>query len=200
MYRKLLTKQFFQDHPYVENSAQQLIYGALLHGEIEEAAAKIFLENFKISDARLDRIAREKEMILAQNDPKIIFQFLRKDLDPLSRTVLIERALAFEEEIVPMVVEKLVRSNHDAFIENAVRLLGKSKQDYSSLLLERYAEFRSPYVQSLLCVILGIRGQEDIIPWMIDRFHEMKRRYPDQNYDQGPLLALHELKARFYSK
>ena len=64
--------------------------------------------------------------------------------------------------------------------------------------MERYAEFRSPYVRSLLCLILGFRGEEDTIPWMMDRYFETKKRYPDDTYDQGPLIALSELNARFY--
>jgi hypothetical protein len=198
LYRKLLTERFFQENPYMEISAQRIVYSTLLSTRFEEAAAKIVMENIGIGDDRLERIAREKETILAQNDPGMIFQLMRKNLDVINRSVLIECTLAFEAEILPMVVEKLVRSDHDIFIDNAVRFLGRSKQDYSPLLLERYTEFRSPYVQSLLCIIIGIRGPEDTIPWMLDRFYEMKKFYPDENYDQGPLLALYELNARFY--
>lgn len=198
MNRKLLTKSFFQENPHMENSLQRFVYSTLSNPELEEAAAKIFVENIGVGDDRLERIAREKETILAEDDPMVIFQLLRKGLDVINRPVLIEKALAVEAQILPMVVEKLVRSNHDTFIENAVRLLGRSKQDYSSLLLERYTEFRSPYVQSLVCIILGIRGPEDTIPWMLNRFNEMKNRYPDETYDQGPLLALYELNTRFY--
>jgi len=79
-------------------------------------------------------------------------------------------------------------------------ILAKSNKNYSSLLMEKYTEIRSPYVQSLVCLILGFRGEEKIIPWMVDRFYEMKKLYPDESYDQGPLLALHELNSRLYGK
>ena len=52
----------------------------------------------------------------------------------------------------------------------------------------------------MICVVLGFRGEESIIPWMLERFYEMKKMYPDETYDQGPLMALHELKHRFYKK
>ena len=199
MHHILLTKKFFRDNPYMENSVQRLVYSTLLYEGIEQAAAEIMLEHVGVKGERLKQIAQEREMILAENDPEMIFQFLRKNLDMVNRTALLERALEFEKEILPMVVEKLVRSSHNIFIDNAVRLLARSKKDYSRLLLERFAEFRSAYVQSLLCLILGFRGTEDIIPWMMNRFFEMHKLYPDETYDQGPLLALHELKARFYS-
>jgi hypothetical protein len=199
MYHMLLTKKFFRNNPYMENSVQRLVYSTLLYVGLEQTAAEIVLERAGVSGDRLERIAREKELILAENDPEMIFQLLRKNLDVANRTALVEKALEFEEEILPMVVDKLVRSNHDTFIENAVRLLARSKKDYSRPLSERYTEFRSPYVQSLLCLIIGLRGTEDVIPWMMDRFFEMHKLFPDETYDQGPLLALHELKARFYS-
>lgn len=138
-------------------------------------------------------------MILAEQNPDAIFQLLRKNLDGANRPILVERALEFEDEILPMVVEKLVHSDHDTFINNAIRLLAWSEKDYSPLLLERYAKFRSPYVQSLVCLILGFRRKEDIVPWMLNKFFEIKKCYPDETYDQGPLLALHELSTRFYS-
>ena len=118
----------------------------------------------------------------------------------INRGVLIKKALEFEEVLLPMVVEKLIRSYHDIFIENSIDLLAKSYKDYTPLLKEKYAEIRSPYVQSLVCLIIGLRGEEDTIPWILDRFFEMKKLYPGETYDQGPLLALHELNSRFYKK
>ena len=102
--------------------------------------------------------------------------------------------------ILPMVVEKLIRSCQDVFIDNSIYLLPRSKQDYSPLLKEKYAEIRSPYVQSVICLILGYRGGEDVIPWVLEKYFEMKRLYPDKTYDQGPRLALHELNSRFHKK
>jgi hypothetical protein len=198
MYRKLLNKRFFRDNPHIENTVQQFVYSTLLYEGLEQTAAEFVLET-GLSDHRLEQIACEKEMILTEQDPGAIFQLLRKNIDVVNRGVLIEKALELEDEVLPMVVEKLIRSSHDTFIENAIRLLAKSKKDYSSLLLERYAEFRSPYVQSLFCIVLGFRGTEGIILWMMSRFSEMQKLYPNETYSQGPLLALYELSARFYS-
>ena len=94
-------------------------------------------------------------------------------------------------------MDKLIRNNHDTFIENAIRLLAESREDYSTPLKERFDEIRSPYVQSLVCLILGFRGNEDIIPWMLDTYLAVERQYPQETYEQGPLLALYELNARF---
>jgi len=200
VYKQLLTKKFFRDNQYMENSVQRFIYSMLLYEGIEEAASEVLMTKVGLSDERLKRINQEKELIQSEQNPEEIFQLLRKKIDGVNRVDLIKKALEFEEVLLPMVMEKLMRSYHDIFIENSIRLLARSKKDYSPVLKEQYADIRSPYVQSVVCLILGFRGQEDTIPWMLDRFFEMKKLYPGETYDQGPLLALHELNCRFYKK
>ena len=198
MYKQLLTNKFFRDNPYMENSAPRFIYSILLYEGIEDIVNEILMKQVGVSDERLNQITQEKELIQSEQNPEEILQLLRKKIDVINRVYLIKKAMEFEEVLLPMVVEKLIRSNHDIFIENSIRLLHRSKKDYSSLLKERYADVRSPYVQSLICLILGFRGAEDTIPWMLERYFEMKKLYPDETHDQGPLLALHELNCRFY--
>ncbi|MBK5251923.1 MAG: hypothetical protein JJE29_04740 [Peptostreptococcaceae bacterium] len=200
MYKQLLTKKFFRDNPYLENTTQRFIYSIFLFEGVEDAANEIVMQQVGLSAERLEQTTREKELIELEQNPEEIFQLLRKKIDGVNRVNLIKKALEFEEVLLPMVTEKLIRSNYDIFIENSIRLLARSKKDYSSLLKERYAEIRSPYVQSLVCLIIGLRGDEGTIPWIVDRFFEMKKMYPGETYDQGPLLALHELNHRFYKK
>jgi len=200
MYKHLLTKKFFRDHPYVEHSTQRFIYSILLYKEFDDLTDEIIIKQGILSDERLEDITREKELIQKEQSPEMIFQLLRKNIEMINRGLLIRKALEFEEVILPMVVEKLMRSYHYIFIENSIRLLAKSNKDYTPLLKDRYDEIRNPYVQSLVCIVLGLRGEESIIPWMMDRFFEMKKLYPDETYDQGPLLALHELNISFYKR
>lgn len=200
MYKKLLTKKFFRDNPYMENSVQRFIYSTLLNEELEDIADELTIKYGLLSDERLERIAREKKLIQSEQNSEMIFQLLRKKTEMVNRGLLVKKALEFKEVLLPMVVEKLIRSCHDIFIENSIELLVKSNKDYTQLLKERYAEIRSPYAKSLVCLTLGLRGSEDTIPWMMDRFFEMKRLYPGETYDQGPLLALHELNIRYYKK
>lgn len=196
MYKKLLTNKFFRDNPYEELSAQRLTYSTLCYDGMEDLA-KDFVMN-SIDTDRYNKIGKEKQIIEAENNPEALFQLLRKSIDVINRPCLVNKALKYENEILPMLVEKLIRNDHDIFIENAVRLLAKSKGDYTKPLMERYKKIRSPYVQSVVCIIFGLRCGEEIIPWMYDRYFELKKLYPNENYNQGPLLALYELKSRFY--
>lgn len=151
-----------------------------------------------LRNEHLEQTTQENELIQLEQKPEVIFQLLRKEINVINRDILIKKALEFEEVLLPMVAEKLIRSNHDVFIENSVRLLARSQRNYSPMLKEQYAKIRSSYVQSLICLVLSLRGEEGTIPWMLDRIFEMKKLYPGETYDQGPLLALHELNCSFY--
>lgn len=198
MYRKLLNKRFFQDNPCEESSVQRFVYSYLSYDGIEQAANEILLEHMALEPERLEKIGTEKAMIEVQDDPEILLQLLRKKIDTLNQTTLLDKVLEHELDILPKVADKLIRSDHDTFIENAVRLLAKSEVDYSSILQERFDEIRSPYVKSLVCIIMGFRSDEVIIPWMMAQFELFKRLYPHDSFDQGALLELYELNARFY--
>lgn len=198
MYKQLLTKKFFKDNPYVERSVQRFIYSKLLYEEIEDLSGEIVINQGLVNEEQLEYIAREKELIQSEQNPEEILKLLRKKIERPNRGLLIKKTLEFEEVLLPKVVEKLIRSYNDIFIENSIDLLAKSNKNYTQLLVEKYSEIRSPYVQSLICLIIGFRGEEDTIPWMLDRYFELKRLYPGETYDQGPLLALHELNCRFY--
>lgn len=200
MYKKLLTKKFFRDNPYLENSVQRFVYSVLLYEGIEDMTSETMVKHGLLSNERIEQITQAKELIQEEQNPEMIFQLLRKKTDLVNRGVLVKKALQFEEVLIPLVIEKLIRSNHDVFIENSIQFLARSHEDYTPLLKEKYTEIRSPYVQSLVCLILGFRGEEGTIPWMLDRFFEMKKLYPGETYDQGPLLAVHELNSRFYKK
>ena len=196
-HNKLLPPRFLRENECLESSVQRFVYSMLLYDGLEQIASDMTVEHADLGNERREQIAREKEMILASDDPEKIFELLRKNLDNINNTALIGKALDYESEILPMVAEKLIRNSHDTFIENAIRLLAKSNEDYSAPLKEKFDEIRSPYVQSLVCLILGFRAGEDIIPWMMDRYIKLKKLYPEETYDQGPLLALYELNARF---
>lgn len=121
-----------------------------------------------------------------------------KGIDGLNRIFLIEKVLEHEDALFQKVIDRFIRSDQDTFIDNSVRFLAASKSDYSIQLFSRYDEIRSPYGKSLVCILLGLRTKEEVIPWMIEQSYELKKLYPEENYGQRPRMALDELNARFY--
>lgn len=199
MYRKLLNSKFFRDNPIVDMSPQRFVCLIVFDEGLEEATSEFMLNDIPLSDKRRADISAEKAEIAKQDNPEAIFRLLRQPMDTLSRPALAAKALEYEDDIVPMIIEKLIRNDHDTFIENAITILARAKGNYSEQIRSRYPDFRSSYVKSLICIYLGYKAPEDVIPWMMERFFEMKKLYPEETYNQGPLLALCELEARYYT-
>ncbi len=198
MYRTLLTKRFFDNNPYKEFSAARITLITLQSETFEERAMQLAEQG--ISPERMAMAKAERVSIENEENPQVLLKYLRSNIDGMNRPFLIRKALEYEAEILPGVVQRLMTSGNDHFIETAVRLLGKSREDHTAPLVQRYDEIRNPYTQSLLCVVLGLRGKEDIIPWVYEKYMEAKRLYPEETYSEGPLIALYELKSRFYRK
>lgn len=200
MYRHLLSKEFFDANPYAESSAQRIIYSTILMDGIEELADKAVIEHGLLSEDRMESLMRERERIKAARTPDEIIRLMRINIEMSSRRILREQALKYEADVLQAVLETLSRSYNDIFIENAIKFLARAKGDCVAQLMQMYPDMRYPYAQSLICIVLGYKAQEDAIPWMLDEYRRLKRLYPNDNYDQGPLIALNEMAARFYSK
>lgn len=123
---------------------------------------------------------------------------LRGKCDPINYNILRDKVLEHEDELVPKIVEMLIRSGNEVFIEHAAKIIPKCKTNYSNSLLQILDQIRNPYATSIACIVLGFIGDEEVIPIIHHKYIELKRLYPRENYEQGPLLALSELNVRFY--
>lgn len=63
--------------------------------------------------------------------------------------------------------------------------------------MENYRDFKSEYLKSMLCLVLGFRGNIDMIEFLIKEAERLEREYPNESFDQGPALAVQELAVRF---
>ncbi len=196
MYSKLLNKDFFRSHPFEEMSPQRIVYLTVLSDELVEMMHGHAVG--KISAERQAQLFEDRSRIESTQDPNEVFELLRESLDVLARPALIHKALQYAEVLLPRAAELLLRDEHQIFIDNAFRLLAKCEQNYCPFFMERYHQIKNPHVRSLVCLLAGVRGDEGVIPWVYERFFELKTQYPENNYAQGPLLALYELRERFY--
>lgn len=98
---------------------------------------------------------------------------------------------------MPIIIEKLKMSGNDVFIEHAIKLIKKTKKNYCEELVTIIDDIRSPYAVSLACIIIGFEGNESHIPLLLRKHSVLKSYYPGENYEQGALLGLIELRERF---
>ena len=99
----------------------------------------------------------------------------------------------------PLIQAKALTNKQDQFIENALSFLLLCKENVCGWILENYQEFESEYLKSLVCLVLGFKGDKDVIPMLMQEVERFEKSYPSESYEQGPLLALKEALVRFYS-
>jgi len=146
---------------------------------------------------REGKVLAEREEIESADSSQII-RFMRRSVDTINQNILVNRGVALEDEIVPEVIRMLKTSLNDEFIETSARLLSACSRDVAKELIEYFDDVRSPYARSMILVVLGFKAEETHIPWLIEKYREMKQDYPNEAYCDGAYYALYEIESRFY--
>ena len=190
---KLLTKAYFNRHPLAEFSAARMEYSLLLNPNFLQAANKLIHDVGLMPDSETEALAQ----IEAENDLNGLLRYVRRELPGDSKLMVRQKLLAREAESLPEIKRMLLTTGNDVFVENALHLLVNCKDNPVPWLLEHFDEIRYPYARSMMCLVLGFRGGEDVIPFVMRQLELFEARFSEEHLEQAPLLALYELRARF---
>lgn len=190
---KIFSKRFFRDNPPLEMSAARVGYELHKYPDLYE----FMQQEFKESDPEKDALRAELALLSPEENPNELVRWMRRDLPGIVKQEIIQLVVDHEETMMPIVLKRLLTSSVDNFIENATSCLIKAKTNHSQWVLDHYDQIRDPYAQSSICLMLGFRADVDIVPWMMEQYEKMDRLDPDETFEQGPLLALWELRERF---
>ena len=199
MQTKTLPNRFFNDNPLDKMSAAALADFTLAVdlGEDPTAAEEIQKRMLPmLPQARRDDIARFEEEIKGLQSAQEIVSYLRKELELPNRTSLRRVTLAKQEETAPLILKRYLTSGQDHFIENAMAILSRANREYAEQLLRDYGSIRNPYAQSMACLVFGEQKMKEAEPLLLREYERFKKEYPDESYNQGPLLALYILYGR----
>ena len=153
---------------------------------------------FKHAPEREKEALIEREEIETATTYEQIVRIMRRNTDPVNQHILVNKAMEFENEIVPDIIRRLKTSLNDGFIETSIRILAKSKIDVTGELFGYFDDMRNPYAQSMVMVLLGFKADESYIPWFIEKYNELKKLYPRTSHCEGAYYALYQLESRFY--
>ena len=153
---------------------------------------------FSRENERKEKALAEKNEIDSAENYEQVIRFMRRQTDPVNRHEIVNKAMEFENEIVPEIVRLLKTSLNDGFIEKAIRILARSKMEFADELIGYYDDMRYPYAQSMALVLLGFKADESRVSWLIEKYEKLKRLYPKENYCDGAYYALLEIQNRFY--
>ena len=147
-----------------------------------------------LPDATQQMVALERE-----EDTGRLLRMLRQTLAPDVRGALLEKLLKREAEALPEIRRLILKTFNDNAIENCVRFMARCEENCSQWILQNYEDVREPYGRSMLCLVLGFRANVDVIPFLMRQVERFEAQFPVHSFDQAPLLALYEIRARFRS-
>ncbi len=181
-----LSKQFFQQNPLKDLSAARLLYSVLLAPEMEEWVSTI-------SRRLISRGKEEEKRIDREKNPENLLLIMEQQPDPINQSLLKERILKHANVAIPTIIGKLKDNQDETYVELAIKIIYKSKGDWSVPLLENLKSINDLYTLSLVCLLLGLLGSREAIQLVWNFYHYLKENYFNRDYEQGPLLALYEL-------
>lgn len=184
---------FLEAHPIKEMSAAKFEYALYLNPEMLKAANAY--ANTQLGKTEAD-IALEK-VIEETTEPVELLKLMRKETSGQNRSAIREKVLEKEAEMLPLIKEKCMRNGQNVFIENALHIFLHGKTNCCDWIMESYSEIRSEYLKSMLCLVLGFRGEAEMIPFLMKEVERLEKDYPYETFEQGPLLAVQELAVRF---
>lgn len=186
-------RKFLDTHRDIKFSAAKFEYSVYSDLEMNERITDLVNNQFTHTKEDLEL----KKMIESAVLPDEMLRLMRKGLSGSNRSFLREKILEHEQELLPLIKEKCIRNKQDIFIENALHFFMLSNTNCCDWIMETYPQFHSEYLKSLFCLVLGMRGDESMIPFLMEEARRMEREYPDEFYDQGPTLAVQELAVRY---
>lgn len=189
IYDKRIKQEIFYKHPLKEFSAARFEYSLYGMPEVEKLANKAFKPD--------SNDLRDEAMIEAADTPEELLKCMRKGLLGSNRRKLREKVLAHEVEMKPLIKKRAITNLQDFFIENTLYFFLHCDENCCDWIMEQYDNMHSEYLKSLLCLVLGFRGDCSAVPFLMEEVERYERWYPNKDYDQGPLLALYELRDRF---
>ncbi len=191
MVKYQLPKGFFIDNPLAEMSTAKLTHFQLMTSTLpnfyDEIATMIAPALEASTREAYDlEINQVKESVTAE----AIIDCMRKTTGLQGKHNLVDKALTMQEEVVPLILKRLLRSGHATFIENATSVLAYSDMRHVRELASIFKDIRSTYARSATSIVFGVKNAVDYTPLLLEQYALIKQERPDRDYHQGPLLAL----------
>lgn len=183
-----LNKDFFNKNQISPYSAANLFYFStqLFESDVFEQFETMAIDKgLPITDR-----SAELKYIAELSSPEEIVNYMRKIKSIANVPQIIEKALAYEAEAMPLVLKKYLTNGTDIFIETAGKAFVKADVKYAHSLRSQYADIRNYYARAVACLVFGIKEMHEEKEFLYQEYLKMKAEYPKENFSDFPLLAL----------
>ena len=140
-----------------------------------------------------DEDIEAREEIERLDDADGFFKWMRKPLSPQNKELLNSKMLEHEDEALEMVKKRVLSNRIAVFIENAARFLISCEADPTGWLANNYGAIQDPYARSMMCLVMGIRGNESCASLLLQEAENLSGVVPEGKLEQGPIIALYKL-------
>lgn len=185
--------KFLDEHPDIPFSAAKFEYSLYLESEVVEYA-NIISEKMLVKSE--EDLYAEK-MIEQAATAEELLKLMRKPLSSGNRSKLRRKMLEYENAMMPLIKEKAMKNGQDIFIENTLYFFLHCEENCCDWILKEYSNIRNEYLKSMLYLVLGFRGEVELIPFLMEETERLEKAYPKETYAQAPILAIQELAVRF---
>lgn len=188
----LFPPNFFKDNPLNEFSTALLTHFRMITvtiPEIDEQVNKFIVP--RMDKSRHEQYLAEQEYIMKLKKAEDIVAYMRKIKDNSNTSLLIQKALEYQDDVIPLALKKICTSGYDVFIENTAVLLANADTKYTEQLYAIFQDIRNAYARSELCIVFGVKKKIEYTQLLMEQFRLIKKERPDKDYEQGPLLALY---------
>ena len=185
--------KFLDKHPDIPFSAAKFEYSLYLEPEAVEYANAISEKMLGESEEDL----RSKRMIEQAETMEELLKLMRKPLSGGNRSRLRGKLLEYETVLMPYIKEKTMKNGQDIFIENTLYFFLHCEENCCNWLMKEYSNIRNEYFKSMLCLVIGFRGDVEMLSFLTKETERLERMYLQETYAQGPILAIQELAVRF---
>ena len=185
--------KFLDKHPDIPFSAAKFEYSLYLEPEAVEYANAISEKMLDESEEDL----HSKRMIEQAETTEELLKLMRKPLSGGNRSRLRGKLLEYETVMMPCIKEKTMKNGQDIFIENTLYFFLHCEENCCNWLMKEYSNIRNEYFKSMLCLVIGFRGDVEMLSFLTKETERLERMYLQETYAQGPILAIQELAVRF---
>ena len=185
--------KFLDKHPDIPFSAAKFEYSLYLEPEAVEYANAISEKMLGESEEDL----RSKRMIEQAETMEELLKLMRKPLSGGNRSRLRGKLLEYEIVLMTWIKEKTMKNGQDIFRENTLYFFLYCEENCCNWLMKEYSNIRNEYFKSMLCLVIGFRGDVEMLSFLTKETERLERMYLQETYAQGPILAIQELAVRF---
>ena len=185
--------KFLDKHPDIPFSAAKFEYSLYLEPEAVEYANAVSEKMLGESEEDL----RSKRMIERAETTEEMLKLMRKPLSGGNRSRLRGKLLEYETVLMPCIKEKTMKNGQDIFRENTLYFFLYCEENCCNWLMKEYSNIRNEYFKSMLCLVIGFRGDVEMLSFLTKETERLERMYLQETYAQGPILAIQELAVRF---